>query len=58
MKKARVVAVCTVGLVLALLLGGSSVEQIHAAVRDIASIEQPIVGESQGVVLDLAGATT
>lgn len=31
MKKARVVAVCTVGLVLALLLGGSSADQSQAA---------------------------
>lgn len=54
--KGRSLAVCTVVGVLALLLGGSSLEQIHAAVRDVASIEKPVVGESQGVVLDLAGA--
>ena len=39
MKKARVVAVCTVGLVLALLLGGLPyVDQIHSAVNTDASV--------------------
>lgn len=39
MKKARVVAVCTVGLVLALLLGGlPSVDQTHSAVTPDASV--------------------
>lgn len=49
MKKTRVVAVCTVGLVLALLLGGSSYQ---AAVKD-----SSLSFASQGVILDLAGAT-
>lgn len=61
MKKARVIAVCTVGLVLALLLGGSGVDKAAVAiVKDSTFIQaaspQPVLGESQGVVLDLAWA--
>jgi hypothetical protein len=37
MKKARVIAVCTVGLVLALLLGGLPLDQIHPAAGTNAS---------------------
>lgn len=59
MKKARVVAVCAVGLVLALLLGGASTDQTQAAIAPaLASTQLPLLGESLGVVLDLAGATT
>jgi len=54
----RRLAVCTIGVVLALLLGGSGVDQGHAAGKDVVFIERLVAGESQGVLLDLAGATT
>jgi hypothetical protein len=57
-------AVCTVGVVLALLLGGASMTQSHAAVinnsnmTSLMSLIKPDLGKSQGVILDLAWITS